>query len=218
MRSVISHRDAIDAFERNHPELSAEDKQFFERLRGDDYAAKLDEAWSQIRKTRRWTVADDARIIECLVKALRVAEALPKVPAETAKSRSEIDAAKKAAIVLRNYYARHLSVEAANLRRGLAWAEKNIDSEELLCDLNLAGDAGMVVALNLEGSLRISRKLQTRAAQRRTFMLQVGQAMRDFFGRPCDRAVAALTSVAFKVDTDIDDVRNAWKWYVQRKV
>jgi hypothetical protein len=218
MRSVISPRDTIDAFERNHPELSAEDKQFFEQLRDDDYAAKLDEAWSQIRKTRRWTVADDARIIECLVKALRVAKALPKVPTETANSRRKIDVAKKAAIVLLNHYAKHLSVEAANLRRGLAWVKKDIDLQKLLCDLDLAGDAGTIIALNWEGSLRISRKHQTWAAQRHTFMLQVGQAMRNFFGRPCDRAVAALTSVAFKVDTDIDDVRNAWKWYIRRKV
>jgi hypothetical protein len=219
MRSVVSLRDTIEAFKRDDPGLSAEDVQFLDRLRSDDYAAKVDEAWSKIRKLPGWTANDEVRVIGRLVKALRVAKALPKVTAETAKSRSEIAAAKKAASVLRKYYAKHFGAEAANLLRGLAWAEKALESAELLCELDLSGDAGTTVALNREKlPPRISRKHKILAAQRNAFMLQVRQAMQDVFKRPCDAAIAALTTVAFKVDTDITDVQNARKWYIRRKV
>jgi len=219
MRSVVSTRDTIDAYKRDDPGLSAVDVQFLDRLGSDDYAAKVDEALSKIRKLPGWTADDDVRVIGRVVKALRVAKALPKVAAETAKSRSEIAAAKKAASVLRKYYAKHLGAEVANLRRGLAWAEKALESAELLCELDLSGDAGMAVASNWEKlPPRISRKHKTQAAQRNTFMLQVGQAMQDICKRPCDAAVAALTTVAFEADIDITNVRNAWKWYIRRKI
>ena len=101
MRSVVSTRDTIDAYKRDDPGLSAVDVQFLDRLGSDDYAAKVDEALSKIRKLPGWTADDDVRVIGRVVKALRVAKALPKVAAETAKSRSEIAAAKQAASVLR---------------------------------------------------------------------------------------------------------------------
>ena len=41
--------------------------------------------------------------------------------------------------------------------------------------------------------------------------------MQANFRRPCDAAVAALTTVAFEFDTSIDDVRNANR-SIRRKI
>src|SRR5262249_344775 len=166
------------------------------------FVEQMAEAW-------RYIGTADVRVIECAVKALRVAKALPNVRTETAKSRSEIAAAKKAASVLRKHYAKHLGAEALNLERDLAWDEKDCGLQEGLGNLDLLGDAGITVALNSKELPTISRKHKTLA--RKTFMVQVRQAMFDIFGAPRDRAVAALTTVAFEIDTSIDDVRNGWR-------
>ena len=202
MRSVVSFRDPLDAFERDHPELSGEDIQFLNRLRSERFAEQKAEAWRYIRTA-------DVRVIECAVKALRVAKALPNVRTETDKIKRELAAAKNAVRVVRKHFAKDHRTEALNLQRGLAWAEKNIESHEDLCSLDLLGDAGFTVALNSKELPTISRKHKTLA--RKTFMVQVRQAMFDIFGAPRDRAVAALTTVAFEIDTSIDDVRNAWR-------
>ena len=210
MRSVVSPRDAIDAFKRDHPELLSEDVQFLDRLRSERFEREVVTIWRYIGS------ADD--VIERVMKALRVAKALPHVPAETEKAKRELTAAKNAVRVLRKRFAQDHRAKAENLRRGLAWAEKDFELSESLCDLDLIGDAGTTVALNSEGDLpRRSRKYKTLAAQRRTFMVQVGRAMQAIFRRPCDRAVAALTTVAFEVDTSIDDVRNANR-SIRRKI
>jgi hypothetical protein len=211
MRSVVSPRDAIDAFERAHPELSSEEVQFLDRLRSERFVREVVTIW-------RYIGTADAHVIESVVKALRVAKALPHVPAETEKAKRELTAAKNAVRVLRKRFAQDHRAEAENLRRGLAWAEKDFELSESLCDLDLIGDAGTTVALNAEGNLpRRSRKYKTLAAQRRTFMVQVGRAMQAIFRRPCGVAVAALTTVAFEVDTSIDDVRNANR-SIRRKI
>jgi hypothetical protein len=108
-------------------------------------------------------------------------------------------------------------IEAENLRRGLAWAKKDFEVYESLCNLDLIGDAGTTVALNSEGLPRLSRNYKTLGAQRGTFIVQIRQAMRAVFGRPCDAAVAALATVAFKVETSLDDVRNANR-SIRRKI
>jgi hypothetical protein len=208
MRSVVTPRDAIDAFKRGHPELSSEDVQFLDRLRNERFAPQVATVWSHIRKYRQSAI-DDVRVIERAVKALRVAKVLPKVPAESQEGKRKLAAAKKAARVVHDYFAKDHRAEAKNLRRGLAWAEKDFEVFESLCDLDLFGDAGITVALNSEDLPRLSRKYKTLA--RRTFMVQVRQAMQAIFGRPCNEAVAALTTVAFGVDTSIDGVRSAWR-------
>ena len=210
MRSVVSPRDAIDAFKRDHPELLSEDVQFLDRLRSKHFAREVDTIW-------RYIGTADASVIDRAVKALRVAKALPHVPAETEKAKRELTAAKNAVRVLRKRFAQDHRIEAENLRRGLAWAKKDFEVYESLCDLDLIGDAGTTVALNSEGLPRLSRKYKTLGAQRGTFIVQIGQAMRAVFGRPCDAAVAALATVAFKVETSLDDVRNANR-SIRRKI
>lgn len=207
---VVTARDAIDAFKRDHPELSSEEVQFLDRLRNERFAPQVATVWSHIRKYRRSAI-DDVRVIERAVKALRVAKVLPKVPAESQEGKRKLAAAKKAARVVHDYFAKDHRAEAKNLRRGLAWAEKDFELFESLCDLDLFGEAGITVALNSEDLPRLSRKYKTLAAQRRTFMVQVRQAMQAIFRRPCNEAVAALTTVAFGVDTSIDHVCNAWR-------
>jgi hypothetical protein len=209
MRSVISPRDVIDAFKRNDPGLSAEDLQFLDRFCSERYAAQVDTIWSHLSGANK---ADYARVIGHAMRALRVANALPKVPAETDKNRGDLLAVKNAVRVIRDHYAND-----PNLRRELAWVEKDIDSKEGLCDLDLSGEAGFTVASNPVELPRISRKYKTTAAQRATFIVQLRQAMQDIFGRPCNEAIAAFTIVAFGTDTSSDDVRNAWKRHIQRK-
>jgi hypothetical protein len=209
MRSVRTSRDAIDAFERGQPGLSAEDVQFLDRLRNERFADQVAEAWRYIPTT-------DVRVIERAVKALRVANALPKVSAETDKNRHDLLAVKDAVRIVRDHFANR--VQAINLQRELAWAEKDIEANESLCDLDLSGDAGFTVAWNSEKLPQLSRKYKTLGARRGTFMVQLRQAMHDIFGKPCNRAVAAMTTVAFGVDTSIDDVCNAWKRSIQRKI
>jgi hypothetical protein len=212
MGSVVSPRDAIDAFKRDHPELSAEDVQFLDRLRSERYAIQVDIIWSRLSGANR---ADYSRVIGHAVKALRVANALPKVPAETDKNRGGLLAVEDAVRVIRGHYAK--DHRAANLRRELAWVEKDIEVKEDLCDLDLSGEAGTTVALNSEELPRISRKYKTSAAHRATFMVQLRQAMQGIFGKPCNEAIAAFTIVAFGTDTSADNVRNAWKRYLQHK-
>src|SRR5262245_25761445 len=117
MRSVISFREAIDAFERDEPGLSAEDVQFLDRLRNERFV-------DQVAEARRHIPTTDVRVIERAVKALRVANALPKVPAETDKNRGDLLAVKNAARLIRGHYAN--DHRAANLRRELARVEKEI--------------------------------------------------------------------------------------------
>ena len=69
--------------------------------------------------------------IERVVKALRVAKALPHVPAETGKAKRELTAAKNAVRVLRKRFAQDHRAKAENLRRGLAWAEKDLELSEV---------------------------------------------------------------------------------------
>jgi hypothetical protein len=212
MPSVTSPRDVIDAFERDNPGLSAEDVQFLDRLRSERYAIQVDTIWSRLSGANR---ADYSRVIGHAVKALRVANALPKVPAETDKNRGDLLAVKNAVRVIRGHCAK--DHRAANLRRELARIEKEIESKEDLCALDLSGEAGITVALNSEELPRISRKYKTSAAQRATLIVQLRQALQNVFGKPCNEAIAAFTVVAFGTDTSADDVRNAWKRHIQRK-
>ena len=112
MRSVVSPRDAIDAFKRDHPELLSEDVQFLDRLRSERFVREVVTIWRYIGS------ADD--VIERVMKALRVAKALPHVPAETEKAKRELTAAKNAVRVLRKRFAQDHRAKAENLRRGLA--------------------------------------------------------------------------------------------------
>jgi hypothetical protein len=213
MCSVVSPRDVIDAFKRNHRELSAEDMQFLDRLRSERFASEAATAWRYIRTA-------DARAIECAVQALRVAKALPKLPAAADKRECDLKKAKECVRFLHGYFGGY---QEAELRRGLAQIEKFFEPvEDEGIDVRFTGwltEAEVTVGLNsLSGKIpRLSRKYKTPAAQRRAFMIQVGQAMRTIFRRPCDAAVAALTTVAFEVDVSIDDMRNAWDWSIRRK-
>jgi hypothetical protein len=212
MRSVVSPRDVIETFKSNHRELSAEDMQFLDRLRSERFADEAATAWRYIRTA-------DARVIECAVQALRVAKALPKLPAAADKRECDLKKAKECVRFLRGYFGGY---QDDGLRRGLAQIEKFFEPWDEETDVRFAGwitEAEATVALNsLSGKIpRLSRKYKTPAAQRRAFMIQVGQAMRTIFKRPCDAAVAALTTVAFEVDVSIDDVRNAWDWSIRRK-
>jgi hypothetical protein len=214
MRSVVSPRDTIDAFEHDHPELSADDKQFVERLRSERFAREVTTAWRYIRTA-------DVRVIECAVKALRVAKALPKLPAADDKRKRDLKAVKDSLHVVRNYFAECQGAEADELRRGLAWAQKLFEpsDEHGIRFTGWLTKAEATVALNspTEKLPRLSRKYRTLAAQRSTFMVQVGQAMRTIFRRPCDAATAALTTVAFEVEVSADDVRNSWNRSIRRK-
>jgi uncharacterized protein (DUF1501 family) len=214
MRSVFSPRDAIDAFERNHPDLSSEDVQFFDRLRSERFVREVATIW-------RYIGTADVRVIECAVKALRVAKALPKLPPAANKSERDLKAVNDAVRIVRNYFAEYQGADADELRRGLAWAErffKPIDES----GLRFAGwltEAEAAVVLNSTSKKvpRINRKYRTSAAQRSTFMVQMRHAMQVIFRRPCDAAVAALTTVAFEVDVSIDNVRNANR-SIRRKI
>ena len=97
MRSVVSPRDAIDAFKRDHPELLSEDVQFLDRLRSKHFAREVDTIW-------RYLGTAAASVIDRAVKKLRVAKALPHVPAETEKAKRELTAAKNAVRVLRKRF------------------------------------------------------------------------------------------------------------------
>jgi len=216
MRSVISPRKVIDAFERDHPGLSVEDKQFLKRLRSERFAHEVATAWRYIRTA-------DVEVIECAVRALRVAKALPKLPAVGDKHERDLKAVKESVHVLRHYFAEYKGAEADELRRGLAWArEFSEPSDEHGLRIAFAGwltETEAIVASNSpsENIPQLRRNYRTLAAQRSTFMVQVRQAMRTIFGRPCDAAVAALTTVAFEVEVLADHVRNAWNRSIRRK-
>jgi hypothetical protein len=210
VRSVFGPRDAIDAFERDHPKLSSEDVQFLDRLRSERFAREVATIW-------RYIGTAGVHVIEHAVKALRVAKALPELPTAS----RYLKAVKDAVHVVRNYFAEYQGADADELRRGLAWAErffKPIDEYGTRFTGWLT-EAEATVALNSpSGKLpRISRKHRTSAAQRSTFMKQMRQEMQAISRRPCDAAVAALTTVAFEVDVSIDDVRNANR-SIRRKI
>jgi hypothetical protein len=214
VRSVFGPRDAIDAFERDHPKLSSEDVQFLDRLRSERFAREVATIW-------RYIGTAGVHVIEHAVKALRVAKALPELPTASDKRNRYLKAVKDAVHVVRNYFAEYQGADADELRRGLAWAErffKPIDEYGTRFTGWLT-EAEATVALNSpSGKLpRISRKHRTSAAQRSTFMIQMRQAMQAISRRPCDAAVAALTTVAFEVDVSIDDVRNANR-SIRRKI
>ena len=221
MRSVVSLRDealaAIKKFERKAQSLSSEDRQFLDRLRANDL-----KFWSHFPKRRR-SETNGVRVIELAVMALQAAKALPKIPTETARCK-QLREAKAAVRIVRDYFADHRGLEAAELQRGLAWAERYFGPGAIgECEVFIVGSlteahlalAGPAIALNPENPEIPSpgREYRQPAAQRGMFIVYLRAAMLELFEKPCDGAVAALTDVAFELPnaTTIGQVRKAYE-------
>jgi hypothetical protein len=224
MRPVVSLREetlaAIDEYERQAQALSNEDRQFLSRLHNSD-------VWSQIG-THCKTTADYRRLIEVAVLALRAATAQLELREISAQRTHDLAQAKAGIDDVRNYFAKWRN-PTDNLNRALELVQSELAPRDIGDGLkvSIVGAltkpehcvAQVAIALNSETLPWPGREYQTSAGQRGMFMLCLGLAMREIFGKPWDSAVAALTDIAFKRrnETTIGQVRKAWDRYQRRR-
>jgi hypothetical protein len=226
MRAVTRPPDealtAINAFEQEEARvLLGRDRKFLDRLRSNEYADQVNRIWFAIRK-RHKTPDDDQIMIKNAVCALRVATTYWKLPEQLDEQKQESEKVRMALQLVRSCFANHRGPHADQLREKLDWADRVIDRGlERFGGLSIKQDGTITSAYGeLPRWLRLTRKRRKTASQRAMFMEAMSDTFRWVYGKPCDEAVAALADVAFNTRRamTVDQVRNATKRYIRRKI
>jgi hypothetical protein len=226
MRTVTRPLDealaAIDAFEQEETRvLLGRDREFLDRLRSNKHADQVNRIWSAIEGHRK-TPDDDQIIIKNAVYVLRVATTYWKLPEQLDEQKKKSEKVRMALRLVRSYFSNDREPHADQLRKTLDWADRAVDRGfKRFGGLSIRQDGTITSAYReLPRWLRLTRKGRTTASQYAMFMEAMSDTFRGVFGKPCDEAVAALTDVAFSTSraTTVDQVRNATKRYIRRKI
>ena len=226
MRTVTQSPDealvAINAFEQKEARvLLGRDREFLDRLRSNEHADQVNRIWFAIRKHRK-TSDDDQILIKNAICALRLATTYWELPEQLDEQKKKSEKVRMALRLVRSYFSNDRDPHADQLRKTLDWADRAVDRGlERFGGLSIKQD-GTITSANgeLPRWLRLTRKRRTTASQRAMFMEAMSETFRWVLGKPCDEAVAELAEVAFNTRRamTVDQVRNATKRYIRRKI
>jgi hypothetical protein len=185
---------AIDEYVRRH---GAGARTILLRLLSDKYAAKVNDAWKQMRLCRGYDIGIGGEIVRQIVLEYRLARlaggaAFPRFARELkyiSRARSRLERAARLTIEENPQSEQLVQWETRKL---LWW----LDERERVLRVP-------------HKRFGFTRKRHGIEAQRLAFMRLLSAHISDIFGQPLDEAVAALTSVVFATDRTADQVRNA---------
>jgi hypothetical protein len=192
-------------------EHSRREGRLLDRLRSQEYADQIGEAWLGIEKYQK-TTGDGQRVVRCLLHALTLSYNAPRMLDDYQRSLEELEALKSSADQLYSYFsntinrdppwkivAGDLTIDSrdfrsmrANLRRITTFLSNRMDNFQKAFQ-----------------EIGLTREIGTESARRVVFTAALSDSMLKIFGKPLDGIVQTLAEVALGEETTLDQVRHA---------